>query len=52
MEQKIGAITGTDAKKTGDAISELDIEKVYPNPRQPRKVFDKAALGELSASIE
>ncbi len=35
-----------------DAVYELDIEKVYPNPRQPRKVFDKAALGELSASIE
>jgi ParB family chromosome partitioning protein len=29
----------------------LPLEKVYPNPKQPRKVFDKDALDELSVSI-
>ncbi len=29
----------------------LPLEKVYPNPNQPRKVFDKEALDELSVSI-
>ncbi len=30
---------------------ELDIIKVYPNPDQPRKIFDRDALAELATSI-
>ena len=30
---------------------ELDITSVYPNPNQPRKAFDQAALRELADSI-
>ena len=30
----------------------LDIEKVFPNPQQPRKAFDKLALQELAQSIK
>ena len=30
---------------------ELPLDKIYPNPDQPRKVFDQNALGELAASI-
>jgi len=33
-------------------ISELDIEKIEPNPDQPRKYFDEESLKELAASIE
>jgi len=33
-------------------ISELDIEKIEPNPDQPRKYFDEESLKDLAASIE
>lgn len=32
-------------------LSELDIKKVFPNPTQPRKVFDADKLEELAMSI-
>ena len=35
-----------------DAVVELPIEKVFPNPDQPRKRFDRAALEDLAASIK
>ena len=34
-----------------DAVRELPVEAVVPNPDQPRKKFDRAALEELAASI-
>ena len=36
----------------GNGVFELNIEDVYPNPDQPRKVFDETALNELADSIE
>lgn len=33
------------------SISEIDIDKIHPNPTQPRHEFDETALDELSASI-
>ncbi len=33
-------------------IIEVDIDRLTPNPDQPRKAFDEAALQELAASIE
>ncbi len=33
-------------------VTELDIEKIYPNPNQPRKYFDEEALQELASSIK
>ncbi|MCI5968772.1 ParB/RepB/Spo0J family partition protein [Helicobacter sp.] len=33
-------------------VVELDIEKIKPNPLQPRKVFDETSLQELAVSIE
>ena len=33
-------------------IAEVKIEKILPNPNQPRKHFDDEALGELAKSIE
>ena len=33
-------------------VTELDINKIYPNPNQPRKHFDEEALQELANSIK
>ncbi|MBO7377842.1 MAG: ParB/RepB/Spo0J family partition protein [Clostridia bacterium] len=41
---------GADGEKIADVL-ELDINDVYPNPNQPRKTFDEAALRELADSI-
>lgn len=35
-----------------DIVIELEIDKIKPNPYQPRKNFDEEALKELSESIE
>lgn len=37
--------------RRGD-IEKIDIEKVYANPNQPRKTFDKDSLNELAESIK
>lgn len=38
-------------EKDRESITELEIQAVEPNPRQPRKNFDQARLEELAASI-
>ncbi len=38
-------------KKFADSIFMLEVEKIKPNPLQPRRTFDEEALRELSASI-
>ena len=35
-----------------EIIHDLPIQQVFPNPKQPRKVFDPAALAELSRNIK
>ncbi len=35
----------------GSAISEIDIDSIYPNPDQPRRTFSDESLDELAASI-
>lgn len=37
--------------KPVNGLNEISITDVYPNPNQPRKRFDEAALNELAASI-
>lgn len=39
------------APAPGDAIRHIPVERVRPNPHQPRRTFDPTALGELQASI-
>lgn len=39
-----------DSARNTDLV-ELDVDRVYPSPLNPRKVFDEAALDELAASI-
>jgi len=41
----------TSNTKSNDLVNELDINKIKVNPYQPRKVFDKEKLQELSESI-
>ena len=38
--------------KNTTGVTEVDIEKIKPNPNQPRKNFDVDALNELAASIK
>ncbi|MBX7490077.1 ParB/RepB/Spo0J family partition protein [Helicobacter turcicus] len=41
-----------DLQDNSGLVVELDIEKIKPNPLQPRKVFDVTSLQELATSIE
>ena len=46
-------ITNQSEKKSpAEGVSELEIDKIYPNPNQPRKHFDEEALRELASSIK
>src|SRR5438105_8770228 len=31
---------------------EIDLDKIHPNPHQPRRQFDQVAIAELAASIK
>lgn len=42
----------TQRKENNTGILEIDINKIKPNPNQPRKNFDQDALNELAASIK
>ena len=42
--------TNTPAK-VSSGVEEIAIAKIYPNPNQPRKMFDEEALNELATSI-
>jgi len=44
-----GDTSGADG--AGAAFAELPVEEIFPNPRQPRQVFDEEAMAELVASI-
>src|SRR5437016_7177744 len=35
----------------GTSVENLSLDLVFPNPHQPRKMFDETALAELAASI-
>lgn len=52
-EEDYGDVFGkTAGEKDAAGVTELNIDDVYPNPDQPRKVFDQTALYELSDSIK
>lgn len=36
----------------GEGVTQMEIEKIFANPNQPRKAFDETALNELATSIE
>lgn len=37
--------------KASEAIFQIEVERIKPNPHQPRREFDKEGLSELAASI-
>ncbi len=41
-----------DRSATGDAVREIPLDAISPNPHQPRRSFDEPALAELAASIK
>lgn len=44
-------IPQTTSQEPGEAVREIDIDLISPNPNQPRKVFKEEALKELADSI-
>src|SRR5512138_3490697 len=44
-------IPGGEAAAQGSEMSLVPVADVFPNPEQPRRVFEAAALEELAASI-
>ena len=59
MKKSLGLGRGLDAlidtthisTAGSSSISEIALEKIYPNPDQPRRTFDEEALNELAQSI-
>lgn len=50
--QELSEIESYDAEgNLNSGVAELDINKVFPNPNQPRKFFDEELLAELAGSI-
>ncbi len=47
----LGALLGPEPETSQDVSIEIPVDRVRPNPRQPRKRFDPAALAELTESI-
>jgi len=41
-----------EAHSAAESLTEIPIEQIEPNPRQPRKTFDVVALDELALSIK
>lgn len=60
MKKTLGLGRGLDAlidtthiaTEGSSTISEIALEKIYPNPDQPRRSFDEEALNELAQSIK
>ena len=45
-------ITFSEVESQGStSISEVELSKMFPNPDQPRRVFDEESLEELATSI-
>jgi len=53
MEKRLGRGLGSllGEPQGGHDLLELEVDRIHPNPFQPRKVFDPATLEELAASI-
>jgi ParB family chromosome partitioning protein len=51
-EKDLSSIDSFELEAQGARVEELPVEKISPNPFQPRKHFDEAALKELSHSIK
>src|SRR5262245_14971028 len=53
LPQKAPAQAAADEKATRtDGLTEIDIDRIRPNPRQPREAFEAGGLEELSNSLK
>jgi len=41
-----------DLSRVSEVIKEIEIDKIIPNPYQPRKIFDESSIKELASSIK
>ncbi|MFY0546286.1 ParB/RepB/Spo0J family partition protein [Brevibacillus sp. H7] len=48
----LGALITSNLLDEGEQVSEISVSEIRPNPYQPRKEFDAAAIEELSQSIK
>lgn len=48
----LGAIISSNVEAESDQVTEASVTKIRPNPYQPRREFDAAALQELADSIK
>ena len=51
MPPAVPARGNSSGRYQGSAVFQIEVDKISPNPNQPRKHFDEAALKELAASI-
>jgi ParB family chromosome partitioning protein len=47
----LGALIQDIDRNDVESVQEADLTKIFPNPHQPRKIFDEEKLEELAASI-
>ena len=50
-DKDIGKNSPSSLKTETELISNIRLNNIYPNPNQPRKLFDRVALNELADSI-
>jgi ParB family chromosome partitioning protein len=48
----LGALINSNLLEEGEQVSEVSVSEIRPNPYQPRKEFDTAAIEELMQSIK
>jgi ParB family chromosome partitioning protein len=51
-KEDLSSIDSSELEAQGARVEELPVKSISPNPFQPRKHFDEAALKELSSSIK
>lgn len=51
LEVKPESREDSEIARRGDSIFHIEVEKIKPNPHQPRRHFDEAALRDLASSI-
>ena len=47
----LGALLSS-TPSAGESMLEISVEEIAPNPQQPRKAFDQAAIEKLASSIK
>ena len=52
IENKDSKAKVTTNALSNEGVTEMDVDKIFPNPNQPRKHFDEEALQELASSIK